>query len=144
MSLAPLTELFQDGLLVLAKETALPNWDDEGAQAIPATEWTGVSQFVTAARTRFAEEQAVAPRFVVDMAVPEVAPCGDGTIHMTWWHPVWFERHAAQSRLLIEWRERARWWSRRGRTQSDRRTDHGAFASNEEALDFLLAWWRGE
>ncbi|MBK6694799.1 MAG: hypothetical protein IPG50_21710 [Myxococcales bacterium] len=51
--------------------TRLPGWDDEGAEAFPASRWESARSFV-------------AMVVLFDVPRPMISPCGDGYIHFEW------------------------------------------------------------
>lgn len=57
----------------LQELTSAPNWNDESDRIIPARDWDVARQFLLALPSA--------------LQSAHVAPCGDGTIHLTWWSP---------------------------------------------------------
>lgn len=94
----------------LAQLTKQPNWDDEGAVAIDAGEWSRAVDFLKRIE-------------MLALPLPFVAPCGDGSIHFNW-------TESSGQRLNVELRGSTFCWSAR---QPDGTRD----ASRCDSLDAL-------
>jgi hypothetical protein len=67
---------FTRALADLQGETGLPNWADDNEEPIAPSEWEWAAEFVR----EFLDQEFWG-------ALPVPAPCGDGSVHLTWSGP---------------------------------------------------------
>ena len=69
---SPLPDTFQRRLSALRARTSSPNWDDEGAQPVPAARWDDASRLASLIHT------------VCPEPLPFISPDADGSVHLSW------------------------------------------------------------
>lgn len=106
-------QMLRDEIERLARETANPDWGCENESSIAKADWEWASSFLAQASSRGLPE-------------PTVAPCGDGSVHLTWFRQ--------RDRIVIEHKGQLTFFS----SAVEETYETGPLSSDEIALDRVV------